>query len=81
MTPIGLADAKKDCSRGLLASAWIEKNPMSDTWSVFFKSKFDLSVLALAAARDNSIREFKSLDSAVSAIISVGFRVDRLSTS
>lgn len=78
MQSLSLSVAKRDFARGLIKASWIERNPMNSTWSVYLKSSFDLSVFALAAARDSSVRQFKSLDSALSAIESIGFQINRL---
>lgn len=74
-----VAAAKSDFTRGLLATAWIERNPMASTWCVWLKSIVATEREGqLIDAHKGSPREFKTVDAAVNAIEGIGFRVHQL---
>lgn len=71
-----LSQAKQDFQRGFLKGYRIERMLMSPGWTIILRSLGD--DCALADAREREVRVFKSLDSAVSALESIGFKVDQL---
>jgi hypothetical protein len=74
-----VADAKRDFARGLLSSAWIERNPMASTWCVWIKGQLAQDGQGvLIDAHNKEARDFKTIDAAVRAIEGIGFEVNRL---
>lgn len=73
------AEAKRDFDRGLLASSWLERQPMSDEWCVMFRSALrSSSTYMLISTRDRETRRFKSLSAALNMIRDIGFKAERL---
>jgi hypothetical protein len=74
MTGYTLAQAKRDHQIGYLTAYAFERSPLSRCWMVALGSGNARGWLT--DARSNTPREFKSLDSAVSAIEQIGFEVN-----
>jgi hypothetical protein len=69
--------AKREFELGYLTTWHIEKAPMAPTWQVWLGS--GMSAGWLVSQRDKANpRQFKTLESAVSAIEEVGFKVGYL---
>jgi hypothetical protein len=76
---VTFAEAKKDFERGLIASAWLERQPLSDDWVLYFKSQLrNDATLIFVATREREVRLFKSLDAALNILRQIGFQADRL---
>lgn len=71
-----MADAKRDFGRGYLKSFGIERYTLQMGWAVYLMD--GEAVGYLVDARTKKDRLFKTLDAAVSAVESIGFKVDRL---
>lgn len=79
MKQVTFAEAKKDFERGLIASAWLERQPLSDDWVLYFKSQLrNDATLIFVATREREVRLFKSLDAALNILRQIGFQADRL---
>ncbi|HID7945550.1 TPA: hypothetical protein ACXIEZ_006604 [Pseudomonas aeruginosa] len=79
MKQLTFADAKKDFERGLIASAWLERQPLSDDWVLFFRSQLRTdATMVFVATREREVRLFKSLDAALNILRQIGFKADRL---
>ena len=68
-----LAEAKRDFSAGFVAGYTIDRVPLGGGWVV--QLKIAGQFFPLVDARSGAARAFKSLDSAVSALESIGFQV------
>lgn len=79
MKQLTFADAKKDFDRGLIASAWLERQPMSDEWVLFFRSQLrSESTMVFVSTREREVRLFKSLPAALNILRDIGFQAERL---
>jgi hypothetical protein len=72
---ITAAKAKSDFSRGLLTKFLITAVPMGRGWYVSFKDKPSGEFVVLIDAHKKDLRVFKTLDAAVSTLLSIGFEV------
>lgn len=72
-----MAQAKRDFEMGYLADYHIQRVILGSGWWVWLKSD-GMAAGPLVDARTKKAREFKTLDAAVSAIESVGFKVEGL---
>lgn len=72
-----LANAKRDFSIGYLTRFRIEKSPMADSWMLWLGDGNGAGWLI--EARTKEPRVFKTLDSAVNTLESIGFQVLQLS--
>lgn len=68
--------AKRDFGIGYLETFRIQRAIMGEGWNVHLKGGTNRG--PLVDARTKTARSFKTLDSAVSAIESIGFKVDSL---
>lgn len=71
-----LSLAKRDFTAGHLKGFHIERAPMAFGWCVQLRGGTNRG--PLVDARTHSARVFKTLDSAVAAIESIGFKVSHL---
>lgn len=79
MKKVTFSEAKKDFERGLIATSWLERQPLSDDWVLFFASKLRTdSTLVLVATREREVRQFRSLDAALNMLRQIGFQAYRL---
>jgi hypothetical protein len=74
---ISTPQAKRDFETGYLTTWHIERSPMADTWQVWFGSGNGAGWLVSQRDKVNP-RQFKTIDSAVSAVVEVGFKVEYL---
>lgn len=74
---ITTTQAKRDFDLGYLTVWHIEKSPMADTWQVWLGSGNGAGWLVSQRDKLNP-RQFKTIDSAVSAVVEVGFKVEYL---
>jgi hypothetical protein len=71
-----MKEAKRDFEHGHLDRYIIQRTPMASTWQISLGNRGDW----LVSQRDEAKpREFKTLDAAVSALESIGFRVTAIS--
>lgn len=70
-----LAEAKRDFTRGMLTSYSIVRAMGSISVSLNVETSSFRAVATLVDARTKSIRHFKTIDAAVSALQQIGFQV------
>jgi len=70
-----MAQAKRDFSIGLLTDFHIQRVVMGSGWCVWLGGA-GYHRGPLVDARSNKLREFKTLDAAVSALEQIGFKVE-----
>lgn len=79
MKMVSFAEAKKDFDRGLLVSARIERQPLSNDWCLFFVGRLRPDAnLVLVGTREREVRVFKSLDAVLNMLRQIGFLADCL---
>lgn len=78
MKNITAAVAKSDFARGLLSKYFITAVPMGRGFYLSFLDKPSGQVVCLIDAHKHDMRIFKSLDSAVTTLKSIGFDVIEL---
>lgn len=71
-----MAQAKRDFKIGYLETFEIHRSIMFTGWNVILKGGTRKG--PLVTARGSQAREFRTLDSAVSAVESIGFKVEGL---
>lgn len=76
MKHVTLAEAKRDFEIGSLIGYSFDRLPLDGEWTVTLRLQGFL--VTLVDARDKKVRYFKSLDSAVSTVESIGFKINSL---
>ncbi len=71
-----LTQAKRDFENGYLQRYVVQRTPMASTWQIWLGNQAGW----LVSQRDEAKpREFKTLDAAISALESIGFRITAIS--